>query len=94
MEQFSLAIRDAIKNRDISRQYNHPRALSKANAPQVEVGECVLVRVNEGGPLDPKWDPGYAVTRVWGSATTCVGRENKRKVINRDQIKLVGAEVQ
>ena len=50
---------------------------------------------HEKAPLDAKWDHEYIVTRVKGPVLTVVNqRTNKRRVVNRDKVKLVNPDLE
>ena len=93
IDELSLSLQEAVRNRALNRQYNFDRAERAANAGPLKVGDAVLLQVNDPGSLDRKFDPGYIVTRVWGSVITCVGPENTRRTVNRDQVKKVDIDV-
>lgn len=93
VEDLSLALKEAVENREFSRRYNHRRLDREANAPRLEVGDPVMVKVNERGPLDRQYDPGFLITRIQGPVITVVGPENVRKVVNRGQIMKVEPDV-
>ena len=94
VDALAEALQEAVCNRKVSRQYNILRAVNRANAPNLKIGDAVLLRVNEPGPLDRRYDPGFIVTKVWGSVITCVGPDNVKRTVNRDQVKLTDPEVQ
>lgn len=93
VDELSTALKEAVRNREISRQYNFRRAYAKANAEKLCPGDQVMLHVNEPGALDRKYDPGYIITRVWGSVITCVGPDNLRRTVNRDQVCKVHSQV-
>jgi len=88
VEELADTLKEAVCNRAISRQYNTLRAVNRANAIDLKEGDRVLLRVNEPGPLDRVYDPGFIVTRVRGAVITVVGPNSQKRVVNRDQVKL------
>ena len=79
---------DGTDGGEESRHYNWERLSKQARAGEINPGDHVVVVAQESTPLDPKWDHGYVVTRVRGSVITVVGPRNRRRVLNRDKIKL------
>ena len=79
---------DGTDRGEESRHYNWERLSKQACAGEINHGDHVVVVAQESTPLDPKWDHGYVVTRVRGSVITVVGPRNRRRVLNRDKIKL------
>jgi len=86
VEDLSLAWKEAVAHRNIARRYNKNRLEQKANAPELEIGDAVMLRVNERGPLERNYDPGFLVTRVAGAVITVVGANNARRTVNRSQV--------
>lgn len=86
IDELALALKQAANNTLNSRKYNTDRRQQKTRGGVVEVGDAVLVRVEEPGPFDPRWDMGYLVTRVSGPVITCVGPNNTIKKVNRDRV--------
>lgn len=93
VDDLADAVQEAVRNRAISRQYNELRAIKRADAVLLEVGDRVLLRVNEPGPLDRKYDPGFLVTRIFGSTITVVGADEVKRTVNRDQVKLANKDL-
>lgn len=91
VDELSVALREAAENTEKSRAHNEERATQRTNAGHLEVGDKVLVRAMETGPLDPYWDYGFIVVRIRGSVITVVGPNNKRRTVNRERIRLVEA---
>ena len=61
----------------------------------IEPGDQVVLLAQERAPLDAKWDHQYSVTRVHGPVLTVVNmRTGKRRVINRDKVKLVDPDLE
>ena len=87
IDAHSRALKEAVTNQEIARQYNVARLEKAANADNIEPGDRVFVRVMEPGPLDPRWDAGFTVTRVNGPVLTCVGPKNKRRMVNRANVR-------
>ena len=92
VEELSEAFREAAKRTERSCLYNRERLTQGARAENITVGDTIAIRAMEGAPLDPKWDHGYVVTRVRGSVVTAVGPGNRRRTVNRCQVRLVDAE--
>ena len=58
-------------------------------------GLLVVLIAHEKAPLDARWDHQYTVTRVRGPVLTVVNqRTHKRKVVNRDKVKLVDPDLE
>ena len=61
----------------------------------IEPGDQVVLVAQERAPLDAKWDHQYSVTRVRGPVLTVINmRTGKRRVINRDKVKLVDPDLE
>ena len=61
----------------------------------VEPGDQVVLVAQERAPLDARWDHQYSVTRVRGPVLTVINmRTGKRRVINRDKVKLVDPDLE
>ena len=61
---------------------------------QIRAGDQVVLVAQERAPLDARWDHLYTVTQVQGPVLTVVNmRTGKRRVINRDKVKLVGPDL-
>ena len=62
---------------------------------QIRAGDQVVLVAQERAPLDARWDHQYSVTRVCGPVLTVVNmRTGKRRVINRDKVKLVDTDLE
>ena len=61
---------------------------------QIRAGDQVVLVAQERAPLDARWDHLYTVTQVQGPVLTVVNmRTGKRRVINRDKVKLVDPDL-
>ena len=61
---------------------------------QIRAGDQIVLVAQERAPLDARWDHQYTVTRVQGPVLTVVNmRTGKRRVINRDKVKLVDPDL-
>ena len=92
VDELSLAFREAARNIEESRQYNHARLEKQANAEPIALGDHVVVAIHDRNSLDPKWSHGFLVTRVRGSVITAVGPKNKLWRGNRKDVKKVSSE--
>ena len=62
---------------------------------QIRSGDQVVLVAQERAPLKGRWDHQYTVTRVRGPVLTVVNmRTGKRRVINRDKVKLVDPDLE
>ena len=61
VDTLSRCLQYAVKSREVSRKYNRQRAEDAANAEILQVGDPVLLKVQEPGPLDRRYDPGFIV---------------------------------
>ena len=93
VDELSINLKKAVENRLDSRKYNIARTERKANADALQVGDKVMLLVNEPGPLDRRFDPGFIVVRARKSVVTVVGPKNVRKVVNREQVKRVSGSI-
>ena len=89
LQELTNAFREAAINTENSRRYNHQRLLDRANAGELQVGDAIVILANDSAPLDPKWDHGYTVIGIRGSVVTAVGPKNRRRVVNREKVRLV-----
>ena len=92
LQELTNAFREAAINTEHSRRYNHQRLVDRANAGDLNVGDTIVILANDSSPLDPKWDHGYLVVGLRGSVVTAIGPNNRRRVINREKVRLVDAE--
>ena len=61
---------------------------------QISPGDQVVLVAQERAPLDARWDHLYTVTQLQGPVLTVVNmRTGKRRVINRDKVKLVDPDL-
>ena len=89
------AFREAARSTEESRKYNRERLTKRATAKQVQPGDQVVLIAHEKAPLDAKWDHEYTVTRVKGPVLHVVNqRTQKKKVVNRDKVKLVNPDLE
>ena len=90
--ELTEAFREAAVRTEESRRYNYKRLQERARAGDLKVGDSVVILANESSPLDPKWDHGYTVVGIRGSVVTAVGPGNRRRVVNREKVRLVDSE--
>ena len=70
-----------------ARHYNNARRQRQANITPLQVGDRVVVKVNERVPLDPRWDHPYLVFRIKGSVIFLIDqRTGNRRVVNREKV--------
>ena len=93
LQELTNAFREAAVRTEQSRQYNYRRIQERAKAGDLRIGDSIIVLANESAPLDPKWDHGYMVVGIRGSVITALGPKNKRRVVNREKVRLVSGEV-
>ncbi|MCK5816191.1 MAG: DDE-type integrase/transposase/recombinase, partial [Flavobacteriaceae bacterium] len=91
IDDLSLTLKLAVKNRKESRKYNSVRLERNANAALLKIGDKVVLAVNEPGNLDRKFDPGFIVVRVRGQVITVVGPNNVRRIVNRQNVRKVSS---
>ena len=89
LDELSAAFKEAARNTEESRVYNMARLQKRANAGELAVGDHVCVYANDRSSLDARWDHGYVVTRIRGPVITVIGPQNRRRVINREHVRLV-----
>ena len=89
LQELANAFRSAAVNTEESRKYNLERLAKRANAGEIQVGDSVA---NESSPLDPKWDHGYVVVNIRGPVVTAEGQGKRRRIVNRDKVKVVNPE--
>ena len=92
LQELANAFRSAAINTENSRRYNHKRLQERANAKELKIGDSVVILASGASPLDPKWDHGYIVVNLRGSVVTAEGPGNKRRIVNRDKVRLVNPE--
>ena len=92
LQELANAFRSAAVNTEESRKYNLERLAKRANAGEIQIGDSVVILANESSPLDPKWDHGYIVVNIRGPVITAEGQGKRRRIVNRDKVKVVNSE--
>ena len=94
IDRLAQAFQEAARSTEESRRYNLRRLQARATRKEIHPGDQVVLVAQERAPLDARWDHQYSVTRVRGPVLTVVNmRTGKRRVINRDKVKLVDPDL-
>ena len=95
IDELARAFKEAARSTEESRRYNLQRLQQRASKKLIEPGDQVVLVAQERAPLDAKWDHQYSVTQVRGPVLTVINmRTGKRRVINRDKVKLVDPDLE
>ena len=95
IDRLAQAFKEAARSTEDSRRYNLRRLAERATQKRIRAGDQVVLVAQERAPLDARWDHQYTVTRVRGPVLTVVNmRTGKRRVINRDKVKLVDPDLE
>ena len=94
LQELTNAFRSAAVNTEASRRYNHQRLMDRANAGDLKVGDSIVILANDASPLDPKWDHGYLVVGIRGSVVITEGPNNRRRVVNREKVRVVDPDAE
>ena len=94
LSELYSAFRAAALHTADSRRYNHKRLMERANAGELQVGDSVVILANDASPLDPKWDHGYVVIGIRGSVVTAQGPGMKKRVVNREKVRVVDPDTE
>ena len=95
IDRLAQAFKEAARSTEDSRRYNLRRLAERATQKRIRAGDQVVLVAQERAPLDARWDHQYNVTRVRGPVLTVVNmRTGKRRVINRDKVKLVDPDLE
>ena len=95
IDELARAFKEAARSTEESRRYNLQRLQQRTSKKLIEPGDKVVLVAQERAPLDAKWDHQYSVTRVRGPVLTVINmRTGKRRVINRDKVKLVDPDLE
>jgi hypothetical protein len=94
MNNLGVALRDAARQTEKSRQENRERINKKAHSKRVSVGDYVMVKANTRHPLTTRWDPVYVVTQARGSALVLMHqRSGVIRRANRQNVHLVDPNI-
>ena len=95
IDELARAFQEAARSMEESRRYNLQRLQQRASKKLNEPGDQVVLVARERAPLDAKWDHQYSVTQVRSPVLTVINmRTGKRRVINRDKVKLVDPDLE
>ena len=95
IDELARAFKEAARSTEDSRRYNLQRLQQRASKKLIQPGDQVVLVAQERAPLDARWDHQYSVTRVRGPVLTVINmRTGKRRVINRDKVKLVDPDLE
>ena len=95
IDELARAFKEAARSTEDSRRYNLQRLQQRASKKLIQPGDLVVLVAQERAPLDARWDHQYSVTRVRGPVLTVINmRTGKRRVINRDKVKLVDPDLE
>ena len=87
-QQLADAFHTAAKCTEEARHYNNARRQRQVNVTPLQIGDRVVVKVNERVPLDLRWNHPYLVFRIKGSVVFLIDqRTGNRHVVNREKVR-------